>query len=53
MPARIGCPIRVAVGKRGLADGVYEVTERATGNEQKVPVEDGALRIGELARTIT
>ena len=49
----IGCPVRVAVGRRGLADGVYEVTLRASGEEQQVPVEDAALRIAEIARTIT
>ncbi len=46
----IGCPVRVAVGRRGLADGIYEVTLRATGEEHQVPVEDGAARIAEIAR---
>ena len=49
----IGCPIRVVVGRRGLADGVYEVSERASGNEHKVPVEEGVLSISELSRTIS
>jgi prolyl-tRNA synthetase len=31
--------LRVTVGKRGLADGTLELTERATGNTRKVPVD--------------
>ena len=36
-----------------FADGVYEVTLRGSGEEQQVPVEDGAIRIAEIARTST
>jgi prolyl-tRNA synthetase len=32
-----GIPLRVTVGKRGLAEGVVEVTRRATGETVKVP----------------
>ena len=35
-----GIPFRVTVGKRGLADGTAEVTERATGETVKVPIGD-------------
>jgi prolyl-tRNA synthetase len=35
-----GIPFRVTVGKRGLADGTVEVTERATGETVKVPIGD-------------
>jgi len=49
----IGCPVRVAVGRRGLADGVYELTLRASGEEQMIPVEGAALKIAEIARTIS
>jgi len=33
----IGFPFRVTVGKKGLADGVVELTSRATGEIRKVP----------------
>ncbi|MBT8227079.1 MAG: proline--tRNA ligase [Dactylosporangium sp.] len=32
----VGIPLRITVGKRGLAEGVVEVTERATGQTRKV-----------------
>jgi len=35
-----GIPLRVTVGKRGLAEGTAEITERATGETRKVPVAD-------------
>jgi prolyl-tRNA synthetase len=35
-----GIPLRITVGKRGLADGSVEVTTRATGETVKVPVSD-------------
>jgi prolyl-tRNA synthetase len=35
-----GIPFRVIVGKRGLADGTVEVTERATGETVKVAIGD-------------
>ncbi len=35
---RTGIPLRVTVGKRGLAEGVVEVTRRATGETVKVPI---------------
>jgi prolyl-tRNA synthetase len=35
----VGVPLRVTVGKRGLADGAVELTERATGTTRKVPVD--------------
>ena len=35
-----GIPLRVTVGKRGLAEGVVEVTTRATGETVKVGVGD-------------
>jgi prolyl-tRNA synthetase len=44
----LGCPLRVVVGRRGLADGVVEATERASGTEHKLPVEEAAERAGEI-----
>jgi prolyl-tRNA synthetase len=35
----VGIPLRVTVGKRGLADGVVELTERAIGQAQRIPVD--------------
>jgi prolyl-tRNA synthetase len=40
----LGCPLRVVVGRRGLAEGVVEASERASGTEHQLPVEDAAAR---------
>jgi prolyl-tRNA synthetase len=34
----LGCPLRVVVGRRGLADGIVEAQERATGEDHSLPV---------------
>ncbi len=44
----LGCPLRVVVGRRGLAEGAVEASERASGAEHKLPVEDAAARALEL-----
>jgi prolyl-tRNA synthetase len=44
----LGCPLRLVVGRRGLAEGVVEATERATGAEHKLPVEEAAARAQQL-----
>jgi prolyl-tRNA synthetase len=44
----IGCPLRIVVGRRGLAEGVVEASERGSGAEHKLPVEDAAARALEL-----
>jgi len=44
----IGCPIRIVVGRRGLAEGVVEASERRSGAEHKLPVEEAAGRVVEL-----
>src|SRR5262249_14266666 len=36
----VGIPLRVTVGKRGLADGVVELTDRASGETERVPVTE-------------
>jgi prolyl-tRNA synthetase len=36
----VGIPFRVTVGKRGLASGNAELTDRATGSTVQVPVDD-------------
>jgi prolyl-tRNA synthetase len=38
----LGCPLRIVVGRRGLAEGVVEASERDGGAEHKLPVEDAA-----------
>jgi prolyl-tRNA synthetase len=40
----LGCPLRVVVGRRGLAQGVVEASERASGAEHELPVEEAAER---------
>ncbi|HEU4944664.1 MAG TPA: proline--tRNA ligase [Solirubrobacterales bacterium] len=40
----LGCPLRVVVGRRGLARGVVEANERGSGAEHELPVEDAAER---------
>jgi len=44
----LGCPLRIVVGRRGLAEGVVEATERASGAEHKLPVEEAPARAAEL-----
>jgi prolyl-tRNA synthetase len=46
-----GIPLRVTVGKRGLAEGTVEITERATGETRKVPVGDAAAQVSEALAT--
>jgi prolyl-tRNA synthetase len=40
----LGCPLRVVVGRRGLAKGVVEASERAGGGEHELPVEEAGQR---------
>jgi prolyl-tRNA synthetase len=48
----IGCPLRVVVGRRGLADGIYEASQRRSGEEHRIPVEGGAAEIVRLSGTL-
>jgi prolyl-tRNA synthetase len=43
----VGIPFRVTVGKRGLAAGTAELTERATGSTVHIPLEDLAKHVRE------
>jgi prolyl-tRNA synthetase len=43
-----GIPVRVSVGSRDLADGVVEVTRRATGEKTRVPAGDAIARVREI-----
>ena len=47
----IGLPIRVTVGKRGLADGIVEIQSRKTGDMQKVAPEDAVAIVRGLVQT--
>jgi prolyl-tRNA synthetase len=40
----LGCPLRVVVGRRGLAKGVVEASERAGGAEYELPVGEAGER---------
>jgi prolyl-tRNA synthetase len=44
----LGCPLRLVVGRRGLADGVVEAQVRGSGAEEKLPVADAATRAAAL-----
>jgi prolyl-tRNA synthetase len=46
----LGCPLRVVVGRRGLAKGVVEAGLRASGAEHELPVGDAAGRALALLR---
>ncbi len=40
-----GIPLRVTVGKRGLAEGTVEITERTTGETRKVPAGEVTAQV--------
>jgi prolyl-tRNA synthetase len=40
----LGCPLRVVVGRRGLAKGVVEASERAGGAEHELPLAEAGER---------
>lgn len=44
----IGFPVRVTIGKRGLADGVVEVLDRRTGDVTKVAPADVAAHVNDM-----
>ncbi|MCD0482503.1 proline--tRNA ligase [Streptacidiphilus sp. ASG 303] len=44
----VGIPYRLTVGARGLAEGVVEVTVRATGEASKVPVAEAVEHVRKL-----
>jgi prolyl-tRNA synthetase len=43
-----GIPLRVSVGARDLADGVVEITRRATGEKTRVPIGDAVAQVREI-----
>jgi len=48
----IGCPLRIVVGRRGLAEGVVEASERRSGAEHSLPLEEAAERTRALLEAI-
>jgi len=46
----VGIPLRVTVGKRGLAEGTVELTARASGETERVPLDAVTRRVTSLAR---
>lgn len=48
----IGIPYRITVGARGLADGTVEVTTRATGETQSVPVAEAVDHVRKLLTAV-
>jgi prolyl-tRNA synthetase len=44
----IGIPVRISIGSRDLAEGVVEVVSRATGERERVPVDQAAKHAQEL-----
>ncbi|HEY5977862.1 MAG TPA: YbaK/EbsC family protein, partial [Solirubrobacterales bacterium] len=48
----LGCPLRIVVGRRGLAKGVVEAVERGSGAEHELPVEEAAGRALEILQAL-
>ena len=45
----LGCPLRIVVGKRALAEGEVEVQERRSGTDHRLALADAARRAAEIA----
>ncbi len=48
----LGCPLRLVVGRRGLAEGVIEAQERRGGEEHRLPVDDAAAKAREVLESL-
>ena len=44
----LGCPLRLTVGRRGLAEGVAEAQLRESGEEERIPLAEVGARAAEL-----
>ncbi len=44
----IGIPVRISVGRRDLAEGLVEVVSRATGERERVPVDQALKHVLDL-----
>ena len=45
-----GCPLRVTIGRRTLAEGELEVQARATGDDERIPIEGAAAELRSRVR---
>ncbi len=45
----LGCPLRIVVGKRALAEGEVEAQERRSGDEHRLALADAARSAAEIA----
>jgi prolyl-tRNA synthetase len=48
----LGCPLRLVVGRRGLAEGVIEAQARRSGEERKLPVAEAAAEAIEMLESL-
>jgi prolyl-tRNA synthetase len=48
----LGCPLRLVVGRRGLAEGVIEAQQRRSGEESRLPINEAALATIALLETL-
>ena len=48
----VGCPLRLVVGRRGLADGVVEAQERRSGEDHRLEVGSAAEAAAELLESL-
>jgi len=48
----LGCPLRIVVGRRGLAEGVVEASVRGSGAERKLPVGEAAAQAQALLQGV-
>jgi prolyl-tRNA synthetase len=49
----LGCPLRIVVGRRGLAEGVVEAQQRAGGAEHSLPLGSAAEQAIELLEQLS
>jgi prolyl-tRNA synthetase len=49
----LGCPLRVVVGRKALAEGEVEARERRSGRDHRLAVGDAARRAAELLSELT
>jgi prolyl-tRNA synthetase len=50
----VGIPFRITIGKRGVAAGTAELTDRATGETEVIPLDDIAKHVREaVAHALT
>ena len=48
----VGCPLRITIGKRGLADGIAESQVRGSGAEENIPLDEIATRAASILEAI-